>query len=779
MRKVEILAPGGSREAIYAGIYGGADAVYTGTSRFSARAFADNPSVEELCRILDFAHLHGKKIYLTVNTLLTEEELEKGLYGMLKPLYECGLDAAIVQDFGVLDFIREYFPELPIHASTQMTLLTSRAANFLKPYGVTRIVPARELTIGEIRSLRRETGLELEVFVHGALCYCYSGQCQMSNVIGGRSGNRGMCAQPCRLPWTVDDRYQGYFLSPKDMCTLGQVDQLVRAGVDSFKIEGRMKKPAYAAYTAHLYRLYADAAIAGTSVDRREVSRDIRRLADIYNRGGFSEGYLFEPAKKNIIYPNRNGHFGVCVGVVEQVGPRTVEYRVTGETYAQDVLEFRGEDDVPVYEYTLGEGSGAGDLVTARYKKGSPLRIGQKVYRTRNNALLSEISELTERGRRSCKCRVHGRFYATLGKPVSLELSLGDLSCVVTGAVAEAAKGRPVSAEDIRRRLTKTGESEFSFESLDVSVDKGLFVPLGGIAALRREAFDRMAERIFEGFRREAVSQTEVAEHPEDALHTEDALQTTGLTLIRVSHLQQIQGVKQSKNVNVVNIGLHFPLDEFLPEEWEELAGEAGDLPYYLSPPAVLREKNMKRFLEKWGEYGACFCREGCFGVIADSIEALPVIEKMADAFGKKGFQILAGSGLYDWNRRTEKLYREWGICGSIYTAYGRRVVMKTEGCVGKELYGCPGNGAADPADAGMGNDAGDSPGTKRHITIRTPKKDEFVVVNYCDYCYNMIYERNPARHEPEDLSEIPELSFTFEGADEVREVLEQWNFLS
>ena len=258
---VEILAPGGSVDGIYAAMLHGADAIYTGTQRFSARAFADNPSVEQLCDILDFAHVRDKKIYLTVNTLLTDEELEENLYDLLLPLYDNGLDAVIVQDVGVMQFIHEAFPDLDIHASTQMTIVTADGANQWKPYGVTRVVPARELSIGEIAQMRKYTDLEMEVFVHGALCYCYSGQCMMSQSIGGRSGNRGMCAQPCRLPYRLSSGKTGYYLSPKDMCTLGQVGELMDAGVDSFKIEGRMKKLEYAAMTARLYRMYADACL--------------------------------------------------------------------------------------------------------------------------------------------------------------------------------------------------------------------------------------------------------------------------------------------------------------------------------------------------------------------------------------------------------------------------------------------------------------------------------------------------------------------------------------
>ena len=235
MSNVEILAPAGSLDGLYASFQMGADAVYVGTSRFGARAFAKNPSVDELKEALVYAHMHDKKIYLTVNTLLSDRELENDLFPLIAPLYEAGLDACIVQDLGVLSFLHENFPQMDLHASTQMTILSGDEAELYKNYGVTRFVPARECTIEEIRAMRAQTDLEIEVFVHGALCYCYSGQCLMSEEIGDRSGNRGMCAQPCRLPFT--SAYgNGHLFSTKDMCTLMHIPELVDAGIDSFKI---------------------------------------------------------------------------------------------------------------------------------------------------------------------------------------------------------------------------------------------------------------------------------------------------------------------------------------------------------------------------------------------------------------------------------------------------------------------------------------------------------------------------------------------------------------
>ena len=252
-QRLELLAPAGSYEGMQAAFSAGADAVYVGGRRFGARAYAQNFEEDELLRAIDEAHLHGKSLYLTVNTLMKERELTEELYGYLRPLYEQGLDAVIVQDLGALACIRRDFPDLPVHASTQMTVTGPEGAELLKSLGVTRVVTARELSLSEIRAIYDRTGMEIESFVHGALCYCYSGQCLFSSLIGGRSGNRGRCAQPCRLPYDVKGEgmkaagMEQYVLSPKDICTLSLIPEIAESGVFSLKIEGRMKRPEYTA----------------------------------------------------------------------------------------------------------------------------------------------------------------------------------------------------------------------------------------------------------------------------------------------------------------------------------------------------------------------------------------------------------------------------------------------------------------------------------------------------------------------------------------------------
>lgn len=314
-RKIELLAPAGSFESMKAAIHAGADAIYIGGSKFGARAYADNLTIDDMKQAIDYAHIHGRSIYLTVNTLLKDKEMEEELDSYLRPYYEYGMDAFIVQDIGAFHYIHKNFPKIPIHASTQMTVNGADSAKLLKRLGATRIVNSRELSLSEIKQIKEEAQIEVESFIHGALCYCYSGQCLMSSFIGGRSGNRGRCAQPCRLPYQVTDgkttlnrEKERYVLSPKDMCTLDLLPEIIEAGIDSLKIEGRMKKPEYTAGVVRIYRKYINQYFSNNE-KINILEEDRKELFDLFNRNGFNQGYykqkngrdmitLAEPAKR-------------------------------------------------------------------------------------------------------------------------------------------------------------------------------------------------------------------------------------------------------------------------------------------------------------------------------------------------------------------------------------------------------------------------------------------------------------------------------------------------
>lgn len=430
IKKVELLAPAGSIQAFYGAVSAGADAVYLGGTKFGARAYAENFTEEELVACIRYGCLFGVKVYLTVNTLLKEQELEE-LSEYLKPLCKAGLRGVIVQDLGVLSKIRAEFPTLELHASTQMTLCTSYGVELLKAMGVSRIVPARELSLEEVVEMKRRTGLELETFIHGAMCYCYSGQCLFSSILGGRSGNRGRCAQPCRLPYRIKNKTkegQCYPLSLKDMCTIDHIPALVEAGIDSFKIEGRMKKPEYAAGVTAVYRKYIDhyyklreklgAQKAAEAYHISEEDREI--LSTLYVRNQLQDGYYFK----------KNGR-----EMVTLINPA---YSATGEE------------------------------------------------------LLERIRRAHLQERPKLKIEAEAEFLS--GKPARVILRYGKAAGEAIGNPVEPARNQPITEENINRQLSRLGDSPFAVSGIRVLVSKDIFYPLKEINELRRQAVQALEE---------------------------------------------------------------------------------------------------------------------------------------------------------------------------------------------------------------------------------------------------------------------------------------------
>lgn len=538
-RSIEILAPAGSYESFRAAIAAGADAVYAGGPRFGARAFAENFSEQELLAAIDEAHLHHCRFYLTINTLLKDMEIGE-LPAYLQPLYEGGLDAVIVQDVGVLKLVREYFPQLEIHASTQMSITGVYGASFLKEAGAVRVVPARELSVEEVRQIKQKTGMEVECFVHGALCYCYSGQCLMSSMIGGRSGNRGQCAQPCRLIYESEGKI-GHLMSLKDICTLELIPDLIEAGIDSFKIEGRMKRPEYVAGVTAVYRKYTDLYLQYGRDGYHVAKQDKERLMDLYNRGGFHSGYYLQRNGRDMTTPNRPNHAGVAAfRVLSQTGREVTGVALT-QIHAGDVLELstgdesekrarqdrkdvsgqrplnpkgRGQKGIDRgwKEYTFGKDCEKGKQTKILVPKEMNIRKGVILSRIRNQKLIDELQTNYVFGKKQEK--IYGFLSLSAGKPATLEVSLRDVHVESRTSVnVETAANRPLTEEQIRRQLGKTNDTEFIFEKLDIRMDGKVFLPLQQLNELRRTALARLAEAVrMQAHRAEEQSSYVVAE---------------------------------------------------------------------------------------------------------------------------------------------------------------------------------------------------------------------------------------------------------------------------
>ncbi len=742
-RPIEILAPAGSIEGLYASLDMGADAVYVGTRRFGARAFAKNPDVEQIRQALTYAHLRGKKIYLTVNTLLTEQELEEELYPLIQPLYQEGLDACIVQDVGVMSYLHEYFPDMDLHASTQMTLFSGKEANLFQGMGVTRYVPARELSIAEIREAREQTSLEIEVFVHGALCYCYSGQCLMSEVIGGRSGNRGMCAQPCRL-FFRSSVGNGHLLNTKDTCTLFAIPELVDAGIDSFKIEGRMKKKEYSAGMAYLYRKYTDRYrergreyFETLKEDKSScLWQDYKRCQDIYNRGGFSSGFLFEEDKKMISFPQKNNHCGLAVGSVVEATKKRACFELFEPIHYQDILEFRSVDGNCCYEYTVKNEADPGEIVTTNVLQASPIIRGQTVYRTRNQQLLDEWNQKIKVGHK--KIPIRGRFIARCGQKARLEIEAKETRVMVEGAMVERASSRPVSEDDIEKKLGALGGTDYEWETLSIECERDVFIPISSLKSLRREAIAQ--------WEYEAVGHRKLRD-PEPFL--KGAVQEP----VRLSAMVSVADVRQLKEVlSLVDerVLVHLKLEDLPPTDWEECIDLADGRKLCLSLPRILHGEKIRTFMSDWEKYGKKFTEETVGQVVVDShFMYLFAGEHFPEA------EWIAGEHLYQKNERAKQVYgSQFHLLPAYERSYGRIPVMVSESCVRRTMGQCEHK--------------------KQRLTIVSPKGDEFVVVNHCRYCYNTIYTKKAV--ENTERKENFWLDFTWEEPAQVREVIKKWH---
>lgn len=751
----EVLAPAGSYESLVAAVNAGADAVYLGGEKFGARAYAENFSTEVLLQAIDFIHLHKKKIYLTVNTLLKEDELREQLYPYLLPLYEAGLDAVIVQDLGVLSFIREVFPDLPVHASTQMTVTGPKGAGLLENMGVVRVVPARELSLKELRAIRMQTNLEIETFVHGALCYCYSGQCLFSSMIGGRSGNRGRCAQPCRMPYEVscrDDssgkikRMNGledsYALSPRDICTLEILPDIIEAGVDSLKIEGRMKKPEYAAAVTAMYRKYVDLYQRAGREGYHVEAEDIRKLADIYNRGGFSEGYYKKRNGKELLSLNRPNHTGVAVGRVMTAKERQIQMKITRPLYKGDVLEIpctKGR----VSNWTAGGAYHPGQLVSIKTEYESKAVKGEDIFRIRSEALLNEVREgLVDIKKKE---KINGSFILMKEKPAILKLEYGNMDVTVTGDAPAVAENLQVTAEQAKKQLRKLGATPFEWNRLIVRVEDGLFYPVAAFNRMRREAMEKL-EALIGGKHKRDTSLCEFRKY--NFFYNLDKKGKDFIERPQVPDAHRNSMLFESK----IYAGIAKPeqlgpvlRDDRVSRVYVELS---------CGNPAELRK--LARVIKKSGR--ECFFAypysfrekvpgytDQTFAVLDEAADGYLVrnLEELAYLSEKTHKPLIGDAGLYSFNTAAREMLRAMGISGTtlpfelnaeeldergIYQEemiqYGYQPLMVTAGCLKKTYGTCD--------------------GISGHLFIRDRKNMVFPVVTVCDYCCNVIYNSVP-----------------------------------
>lgn len=773
----EILAPVGSMDALKAAVSAGADAVYLGGSKFGARAFADNFDETALIQAIEYCHIYGVKVYLTVNTLFRNEETEE-LYDYLEPFYKAGLDAVIVQDLGVMLCIHRWFPALPIHASTQMTITTEYAYVLLKEYGVTRIVPARELSMVEIKSLK--TGIappEVEVFVQGALCYCYSGQCLMSSMLGGRSGNRGRCAQTCRLPYTVldaagkqVDTEGAYILSPKDLCGLEAVLELMRAGVDSFKIEGRMKKPEYVAVCVRAYREIVDAVLAGKYSDGL-VDAYKNEMAEVFNRGGFTRGYYYQKNGKDMMSVKNPGNTGVLVGNVTDIHKNQIEVKLKKPVYKGDIFVLNGRKDK--ITLTCNVDAEQGKQITLNVPKKQEIVKNAAVTRMLLRPLQDELGAIIQQEPR---LPLTGRIELLTGFPAKLTLCVNvkgrEYSITQTGEMVEKASARAVTEELVLDKIGKTGNTRYFFMNFENNISADAFYSLKALKDLRRNAIKKLESQILSSGRRRMEAHADIPEKRNirkqsaaarfSQLKEEDALAVT----VMVSGMQQFNAVKRNLQIRKIYLDLQY----FKNEDIITIINDNKDKEFYLVLPPVLR----RCFIEDMEGFRGLRERNIC-GIVARNLDELAylyhtgyqgrliidnslyVMNDYAAAFIQEVFPDARITVPVELNHRQIKnlsyIQGDWEM-----EVYGYQQLMVSAQCLQNTVKHCC--------------------CTNETFRMKDRYHKSFFVSCICKYCYNIIYNGIPTVIF--DLAQkeftgngIWRLHFTKESEEEVQKVLD------
>ena len=693
-RKPELLSPAGSYEIFRAVLRAGADAVYAGAKRFSARAYAANFTDAQILRAMDEAHLKGARFYLALNTLIKDSEMSDALR-IIETFYEQGLDAVILQDFGLSEQVRRQFPDLERHASTQMSAMGRYGMQLLSEYGFAQAVVPRELSVPEIRRIAQTTQIRLECFVHGALCYCCSGKCLMSSMIGGRSANRGTCAQPCRLPYTVlrespsraagsghsSGRHQSggagagkretYPLSLKDLCAADAVPQLIDAGVSSFKIEGRMKGASYAAGVTAVYRQLIDTAYAGqiNAVSETEKEEMRRHLSALGSRSGFTNGYLM---------------------------PQKTDVMVSMETSSHH--------KAPAADVPRSEEPGADQADR------TPVRIEVRVHR---------------------------------GEPIRAVMSAQGHTVTVTGEIVQEASDRPLTEDVIRGKFTKLGDTPFLCTQFQVDLEEGCFTPVSQLNHLRRQAVSDLTAsfrpvRTASGTRRDTLQSTVVSDKGKLPVRIKKAGADQHIKpLLYVSVIQeaQLRAVLNEPQADAVILdGEAFYAGEALPQAVSMI--RAAGKTAIAAMPHLFREKTARMWEERRELWEADGFLLRCVDEAAFCRMYLP------DAF------LLADAGLYAWNRASKHFLTDIGADavtvpyelsrhevhgeGFVLTLYGTVPMMVSAQCVRRNVTGrCTAKHAQTGQEQSL-------------LYLKDRKGKVFAVHQRCGSCENVIYNCVP-----------------------------------
>ncbi len=698
MSNIELLSPAGDFECLVSAVQNGANAVYFGLDKFNARVNGRNFEDEELVKAIKYAKLRNVKTHLTLNILIKNKEFEEALK-LVEFAYNSGIDAVIVQDLGLAKKIMELFPKLEVHSSTQMTIYNLDGVKEIEKLGYSRCVLARELSIEEIKNICKNTNIEIEVFIHGALCICYSGQCLMSSLIGGRSGNRGRCAGTCRLPYSLlkdgQEQEKGYLLSSKDVCTLDILPELIEAGVKSFKIEGRMKSKEYVGIVTSIYRKYID--LAESNQEYVVDKKDREMLMQIFNRGGFSTGYLKGKLGKNMMYTKRPNHIGTLLGEVISYNPNKehVKIKLCKELDLGDSIAI-GDSSCKISELMQKNNNikmaKANDIVTIGRIKGK-IKPKDKVYKTVSIKLNQEIDQkiCKENIKRKVNCNIE------LKQDETIKLELQDIGTNISvklegDSIVKKADNRGLTYKRVEEQLSKTGNTVFKIENINIKMGENIIVPISSLNEIRRRGLEELEHKLLESFKREQINLK--LDIKEQEFIPKEEIKVT-LCLNKISKEIDYANLK---NVDNVYIPFKYFLDEDLKESIENISKKFST---YILLPAITKSNYEKLLYNNLPKIA-----ERVEGIVISNLSQIYEIEKL----GINGKKLVANYTMNIENNFTVEELKRLGVCKYIVPpeaeketirgltenieketiVYGRTLLMTTEYCTIGTLKNCP-----------------------------------------------------------------------------------------
>ena len=551
---VELLSPVGDFECLKAAVQNGANSVYLGASSFSARAKATNFNDEELRNAIKYCKTRNVSVHLALNTLIKNSEFQDAVSLAIKA-YNMGIDAIIIQDIGLAKYLLDNYPEIPLHASTQMTVTNLAGVKQLEKLGYRRVVLARELSLKEIEYIRNNTEIELEVFIHGALCISYSGQCLLSSMIGGRSGNRGLCAQPCRLSYDLFEKNKntnketkldsGYLLSPRDNCAIELLPELIKLGINSFKIEGRMKTPYYVATVTRIYRKYINIVLENLDKSNDDIRKIINQNLDIinpesqlsdrdelkqvFNRGDFSTAHFSDKPNKDLIYKYKSNNQGLLLGTISHINESKghLTLKLENKVSVGDKIKI-GNEQYTISELMINNNNHPtvekGNVVKIGRMKG-PISVGNKIYKIEDSMLNKSISPTFKEDKEFAKVHVNCSITIKKESPIEMKLSSNDgyyrnIEYVeINDFLPQEANNAPITTEKVITQINKTGNTPIEFDNIDVTLGENLFVPSGVLNDIRRNSINNFIDKMLEN-NQTLLEEKSLKEYPYDTTTT-------------------------------------------------------------------------------------------------------------------------------------------------------------------------------------------------------------------------------------------------------------------